>query len=133
MDVSQRLDRCSAALCTDGEKCHGRRNAQPEAVFLPGWGQSGFANTDLDAQLKQRGLEKLILVGLVANTCVESTARFCMELGCHVTLIKDATAAFSPEGLHAVRVVHGRMTTTAASPSAHSPKTRCGTTSRSTG
>jgi hypothetical protein len=30
-----------------------------------------------------------------ANTCVESTGRFGMEFGYHVTLVKDATAAFS--------------------------------------
>jgi len=27
------------------------------------WAQSGSANTDLDAQLKQRGIQKVILVG----------------------------------------------------------------------
>jgi len=44
-------------------------------VVLEHWSQSGFANTDLDAQLNQRGIEKIILVGLIANTCIESTAR----------------------------------------------------------
>jgi nicotinamidase-related amidase len=63
------------------------------------WAQSGFANTDLDAQLKQHGIQKIILVGLIANSCIESTGRFGMELGYHVTLVKDATAAFSPEGM----------------------------------
>jgi nicotinamidase-related amidase len=71
-----------------------------DVVVLEHWAQSGFANTDLDAQLTQRGIEKLILVGLVANTCIESTARFGMELGHHVTLITDATAAFNQEGMH---------------------------------
>jgi hypothetical protein len=66
---------------------------------------SGFANTDLDAQLKQRGIENVILVGFVANTCIEATARFGMELGYHVTLIKDATAAFSQEGMPAAHEV----------------------------
>jgi nicotinamidase-related amidase len=28
-------------------------------------------------------MEKIILVGFVANTCIESTARFGMELGYH--------------------------------------------------
>lgn len=56
--------------------------------------QGGFANADLDAQLAQRGVEKIFLVGMVANTCIEGTARFGMELGYHVTLIKDTTAAF---------------------------------------
>jgi hypothetical protein len=37
-----------------------------------------------------RGIQKIILVGMVANTCVEGTARLGMELGYHVTLIKDA-------------------------------------------
>jgi nicotinamidase-related amidase len=78
-----------------------------DVVVLEHWGQSGFANTDLDAQLTQRGIEKIILVGFVANTCVESTARFGMELGYHVTLIKDVTAAFEPEGMHAAHEVNG--------------------------
>jgi nicotinamidase-related amidase len=29
------------------------------------------------------GIQKIILIGMVANTCVESTARFGMELGYH--------------------------------------------------
>ena len=78
-----------------------------DVVVLEHWGQSGFANTDLDAQLKQRGIQKIILVGMVANTCIESTARFGMELGYHVTLVKDATAAFSHEGMHAAHEVNG--------------------------
>ena len=78
-----------------------------DVVVLEHWAQSGFANTDLDAQLKQRGIEKIILVGFVANTCIESTARFGMELGYHVTLIKDATAAFDEEGMYAANEVNG--------------------------
>jgi nicotinamidase-related amidase len=37
----------------------------------------------------------------------EGTARFGMELGYHVTLVKDATAAFSHEGMHAAHEVNG--------------------------
>lgn len=71
------------------------------------WAQSGFANTDLDVQLKLHGIRKIVLVGMVANTCVESTARFGMELGYHVTLVRDATAAFSAAGMHAAHEVNG--------------------------
>jgi nicotinamidase-related amidase len=78
-----------------------------DVVVLEHWAQSGFANTDLDAQLTQRGIEKIILVGMVANTCIEGTARFGMEPGYHVTLVKDATAAFEPEGMHAAHEVNG--------------------------
>jgi len=65
------------------------------------WGQSGFANTDLDFRLKQKGITHVIVVGLLANTCIDTTARYAMELGYHVTLARDATAAFSHELMHA--------------------------------
>lgn len=68
------------------------------------WAQSGFANTDLDMLLKQHGIQRIILVGLIANSCIESTARFGMELGYHVTLVTDATAAFSKDGMLAAKI-----------------------------
>ncbi|WP_439670687.1 Amidase [Cupriavidus necator] len=71
------------------------------------WGGSGFANTDLDFQLKQHGIRQVVLVGLLANTCIEATGRFAAELGYHVTLVRDATAAFSPEALHAAHEING--------------------------
>ena len=91
-----------------GGEFHPEFGPQPgDVVVLEHWGQSGFANTDLDAQLTQRGIENIIIVGFVANTCIESTARFGMELGYHVTLVKDATAAFDQEGMHAAHEVNG--------------------------
>lgn len=70
-----------------------------DIVVKEHWAQSGFANTDLDMLLKQHGVRKLVFVGLIANSCIESTARFGMELGYHVTIVPDATAAFSPAGM----------------------------------
>jgi nicotinamidase-related amidase len=52
-------------------------------------------------QLKQHGMHQLIVIGLLGNTCVESTARFAAELGYEVTVVKDATASYSDE-MHAV-------------------------------
>ena len=83
---------------------------QPQAgdvVALEHWGSSGFANTDLDLHLKQRGIRRIVLTGMIANTCIESTGRFGMELGYHVTLVTDATAAFSPEAMHAAHAING--------------------------
>ena len=71
------------------------------------WGGSGFANTDLDYLLKQHGIYKVVVVGMLANTCIESTARFAAELGYHVTLVRDATAAFSAEAMHAAHEING--------------------------
>lgn len=46
-------------------------------------------------------------VGLLANTCIGPTGSFAMELGYHVTLIRDATAAFSADRMHAAHVLNG--------------------------
>lgn len=71
------------------------------------FGSSGFANTDLDVQLRQRGVERIVLVGMLANTCLETTAKYGVELGYHVTLIRDATAAMSPQAMHAAHEING--------------------------
>jgi nicotinamidase-related amidase len=65
------------------------------------WGESGFASTDLDMHLRQRGIGHIILAGLTAPGCVEGTGRYALELGYTVTLVRDATAAFSHEWMHA--------------------------------
>jgi len=65
------------------------------------WGGSGFANTDLDLLLKQHNITNVIVIGLLANTCIEGTSRFATELGYRVTLVTDATAAFSEDCMHA--------------------------------
>lgn len=70
------------------------------------WCSSGFANTDLDLQLKRHGTQRLIVAGLIAHTCVESTVRFAVELGYDVTLVKDATADYSEEFMHAALVTN---------------------------
>ena len=66
-----------------------------EIVALEHWGSSGFANTDLDLQLKKHGMHQLIVMGLIAHTCLEATVRYAAELGYEVTVVKDATADYS--------------------------------------
>jgi ureidoacrylate peracid hydrolase len=70
------------------------------------WGSSGFANTDLDLLLKRHGIQRLIVIGLIAHTCLESTVRFAAELGYEVTVVKDATADFSDEHMHAALITN---------------------------
>jgi nicotinamidase-related amidase len=77
-----------------------------DTIVKEHWGSSGFANTDLDFLLKQRRISHLIVIGLIANTCIETTARFAVELGYHLTLVRDATAAFSHEAMHAAHDIN---------------------------
>ena len=81
-----------------------RREFEPQPgdiVAQEHWCSSGFANTDLDLQLKKHGIHKLIVIGLIAHTCVEATVRYAAELGYEVTLVRDATADYSDEEMHA--------------------------------
>lgn len=73
------------------------------------WGMSGFMNTDLDLQLRLRGIEQVVIAGMTAPGCVEGTARHAMELGYRVTLVTDATAAYTDELLHAAHHLTGPL------------------------
>jgi nicotinamidase-related amidase len=72
-----------------------------DVVATEHWCSSGFANTDLDMQLKKHGIHKVIVMGLIAHTCVEATVRYGAELGYEVTVVRDATASYSDEHMHA--------------------------------
>ena len=77
-----------------------------EIVATEHWCSSGFANTDLDLQLKRHGIHQLIVIGLIAHTCIEATVRYAAELGYDVTVVKDATADYSDEMMHAALEVN---------------------------
>ena len=75
--------------------------APDEIIVGEHWCSSGFANTDLDLQPKKHGIQKFIVIGLIAHTCIEATVRYAAELGYDATVIKDATADYSDEMMHA--------------------------------
>jgi nicotinamidase-related amidase len=102
------MERHTFARGTWGGEFHPDFQPRPgEVVAREHWAQSGFASTDLDVQLRQQGVTHVIVIGLLANTCIESTGRFAMELGYHVTLVRDATAAFRPELMQAAHKLNG--------------------------
>jgi ureidoacrylate peracid hydrolase len=54
-------------------------------------------SSDLDAQLKSRGIEHLLITGTVTNVCCESTARDAMMLDYRVVMLSDGNASLSDE------------------------------------
>ncbi|MDF3298983.1 isochorismatase family protein [Streptomyces tropicalis] len=52
------------------------------------WG--AFHGTDLDVQLRRRGVTQIVLTGIATSIGVESTARAAHEHGYHVSLVADA-------------------------------------------
>jgi len=59
------------------------------------WG--AFHGTELDLQLRRRGIQTIVLGGIATNIGVESTARQAWELGYAVVLVEDATSGQSAE------------------------------------
>ena len=75
---------------------------------------SGFIGTNLELQLRQRGANRLVVVGFFTNFCVETTTRMAGNLGYDTYLVHDACATcnrigldgrdYDPELVHAIAV-----------------------------
>jgi nicotinamidase-related amidase len=65
------------------------------------WG--AFYGTDLDVQLRRRGIRTVVIGGIATNMGVESTARQAHEHGYDVVIVEDATAGLSAE-MHAFAI-----------------------------
>jgi nicotinamidase-related amidase len=72
------------------------------------WG--AFYGTELDLQLRRRGIQTIVLGGIATNFGVESTAREAWERKYNVVIAEDATSTFSAE-LHnvAIRYIFPRI------------------------
>jgi nicotinamidase-related amidase len=93
---------------TYGGEFHPVIDHQPtDRVAAQHWGLNGFANTDLDLLLRQAGVEHIVFAGVTAIGCLHGTARGAIELGYTLTLVRDATAAFAPDQMHAAHEVSG--------------------------
>ena len=72
------------------------------------WG--AFYGTDLELQLRRRGMDTIVLCGISTDFGVESTARFAYEFGFQQVFAEDAMASRSDEQHHAaVKYVFRRM------------------------
>ncbi|HJU82662.1 MAG TPA: cysteine hydrolase family protein [Holophagaceae bacterium] len=73
---------------------------KPEAEPLPGepvFGKSvnsAFIGTGLEAHLRERGIDALVIAGFITNHCVSTTARMAGNLGFRTTVVADACATF---------------------------------------
>jgi nicotinamidase-related amidase len=58
-----------------------------------------FHGTDLDAELRARGVQALVVTGFTTDCCVESTCRTAFHRDYNVFVVSDATDAYG-EALH---------------------------------
>ena len=72
------------------------------------WG--AFYGTELDLQLRRRGVHTILLAGISTNVGVESTARDAYERGYQQVFVEDAMAArTADEHAHTIRTVFTRI------------------------
>jgi len=72
------------------------------------WG--AFYGTELDLQLRRRGIDTILLAGISTNVGVESTARDAFERGYEQVFVEDAMTARSPDDhAHTLRAVFARI------------------------
>jgi ureidoacrylate peracid hydrolase len=77
---------------------------EEDTVLLPHKSCDVF-RTDLPEHLHRMGITHLVIAGMTANLCCESTGRHAMEAGFDVTFVSDAIGAASiPEYEAAIRV-----------------------------
>jgi nicotinamidase-related amidase len=60
---------------------------------------SAFIGTGLEKDLRQNGIDTLVIVGLTTNHCVSTTVRMAGNLGFTTFVVSDATAAFARAAL----------------------------------
>jgi nicotinamidase-related amidase len=84
----------------------GSHGIEPKAQAMPRAGElvyhkrvnSSFIGTSLEADLRERGINTLVMVGLTTNHCVSSSARMAGNLGFDTYVVSDATATFARAG-----------------------------------
>lgn len=93
---------------TWGAAFHPRLNVREDAIFIRkgSGGEDGYsafsvrdpatgetAPTQLEAALRERGIERIVIAGLATDYCVKETALDGRRLGFGVTILRDAVRA----------------------------------------
>ncbi|MEU2060701.1 isochorismatase family cysteine hydrolase [Streptomyces sp. NPDC013455] len=98
-----------------GARFHAVAPAPGERVFTKRACFDAFLGEGFAEHLAERGVRHLVLAGLYADVCVDSTARTAFQKGFHITVLTDCTAALHlpyDAVLGFMRVVYGARTTT---------------------
>ncbi len=81
----------SVSSCLIDEIC------RADAVFLEKSQYDAFYNTGLESLLNERGINQVIITGVMTNVCCDTTARSAFVRGFEVFFTIDGTAAYSME------------------------------------
>lgn len=108
--VADQPMRRSAPLPPDWSDLIPELDCQPADIVILKRQWGAFYGTDLDLQLRRRGLTTIILCGIATEYGVESTARDACERGLELVFAEDAMTGFTAEGhLNSVERIFPRI------------------------
>ncbi|MFL6797644.1 MAG: isochorismatase family protein [Xanthobacteraceae bacterium] len=83
----------------EGYKIYPPLEPLPNDLWVKKLKYSAFiaGSSDIDAQLRRRGIDTLLITGTVTNVCCESTARDAMMLDYRVIMLSDGNASLTDE------------------------------------
>jgi nicotinamidase-related amidase len=67
----------------------------PGELVVPKRTNSAFIGTDSEAQLRRRGIDRLLITGVATNNSVEATVRMAGNLGFETYLVDDACFTYA--------------------------------------
>ncbi len=71
--------------------------ADPADIYIRKHQWGAFYGTDLDLQLRRRGIDTMVLCGIATNMGVESTARDAWERNYNVVFVEDAMSSMNAD------------------------------------
>jgi len=97
------------AICREGEPggAYYRVQPAPGDIEVSKRLYNAFFGTDLEARLRSRGVDTLVVVGFTTHCCVDATCRDAFHRDFNVFVVSDATDAYSGETqLATLKVLH---------------------------
>jgi nicotinamidase-related amidase len=90
---------------TDGWHIHPRIGPKGNEPIIDKEKCSSFFGTNLDAELKRRDINHLIVCGMCTDFCVDTTIRSAFERGYKITAVSDAHSTMNTPALTAPQVI----------------------------
>jgi ureidoacrylate peracid hydrolase len=82
---------------TWGAEIYDRVQVEPDDIIVPKLRSTAFHNTPLEALLRARGIETVIIAGQVAEGCVDNTIRGARDRDFYTVLVADGIGSTSEE------------------------------------
>ncbi|MCW3986544.1 MAG: cysteine hydrolase [Candidatus Bathyarchaeota archaeon] len=90
---------------TAGWRIHPSIEPMQDDVVIQKRTPDAFHKTNLNDELKSRGIKKLVVVGLQTEYCIDTTCRSAFNLGYEVILVKDSHSTWDSSILTAEQII----------------------------